>query len=325
MFKVFYYLIFFLRSFINNIPNGKIMKVIITGGAGFIGSHIADRFHEDGFKVKIIDDLSTGKRENCKKYEFVKCSITDLKKLMKEFKGADYVIHNAAKIFVTESMKKPLLYKKINEQGTFNVLKAAKENNVKKVIFASSAAVYGSTKPPLKENSKLNPLSVYAQNKIRGEKICRNFKGVETVSLRYFNVFGPRQNVKSAYAAVIPIFISSFNGKKPVTIYGDGKQTRDFIYVKNVAEANLMAAKSEKANGKVLNIASGKPMTILELARKISPKIKIVHKQYRKGDIRNSAADASFSKKILGNYEKYSFEKGLRETILFYSNLVLNK
>ena len=296
------------------------MKVAITGGAGFIGSHIADRFKEDGFKVRIIDDFSTGKMENCRKHEIVKCSITDLKKLKKSFAGCDFAIHNAAKIYVPESMEKPDVYNYVNVTGTLNVLLAAKASKIKKVVFASSAAVYGNTKPPLREESRLSPLSVYAASKIMGEEYCRLFNGyfnLDAVSLRYFNAFGPRQNIKSAYAAVVPIFISNFARKKPAVIFGDGKQTRDFIYVKNIAEANLKAIKSRKANGMVFNIASGKPISILDLAQKISPKLKIVHKPSRKGDIRHSLADVSISRKILGNYSRFSFEEGLKETAKF--------
>ena len=167
------------------------MKVIVTGGAGFIGSHIADRFYEDGFKVRIIDDLSTGNKNNCRRYELRKCSITDIESLKKAFKGADYVIHNAAKIYVAESMKNPGLYNKVNVTGTLNVLLAAREAKIKKVVFASSAAVYGASKPPLKESSSLDPLSVYAENKIKGEEYCKlfnDFLNLNAVCLRYFNV-----------------------------------------------------------------------------------------------------------------------------------------
>jgi len=296
------------------------MNVLITGGAGFIGSHIADRFLKAGYKVKVLDNLSAGKKENLPNVKFVKGDIRNLKLLLKEFKGIDYVIHNAALISVPESIEKPSLYNDVNVNGTLNVLIAAQKNKVKKVVLASSAAVYGNAKVPIKENTKLDPLSGYALNKIIGEQYFQLFNkyGLKTVVLRYFNVFGPRQNLKSAYAAAIPIFINKLLSGSKATIFGDGKQTRDFIYVKDVAEANLLAVKKKSADGKILNIASGRKISINQLVKKISNKLQSKHTKERPGDIKHSLASVKESKKILGNYQKHTLEKGLKETVEFY-------
>ncbi len=294
------------------------MKVLITGGAGFIGSHVADLFLKKGYSVKILDNLSSGNNIN-PKAEFIKGDITDLELLKKEF-NVDFVIHNAALISVPESMEKPALYNKVNVQGTLNVLTAAKENNVKKVIFASSAAVYGDNENlPLKEDAQLKPLSNYAKNKIDGEEYCKKFfdEGMNTVVLRYFNVFGPRQNLKSAYAAAVPIFISKFLSNSKAIIFGDGEQTRDFIYVKNVAMANLLAVENETANGGVFNIATGNTISVNSLIEKIGAKFEYGAK--RKGDVKHSSASVKKSL-VLGDYNRYSFEDGLKETVEFYKD-----
>jgi len=200
---------------------------------------------------------------------------------------------------------------------------AARQTKVKKVAFASSAAIYGNAKTPINEMTPLKPMSVYALNKIAGEQYCKffnDFYGLNTVVLRYFNAFGPRQNPESAYAAAVPIFIRKFLQNKKADVFGDGEQTRDFIYVKNIALANLLALKNEKANGLAMNIASGRKISINSLLKKISPDLGAVHLKSREGDIRHSLADVKLSKSILGNYEKYSFEEGLKETIEYYKN-----
>jgi nucleoside-diphosphate-sugar epimerase len=296
-------------------------SVLITGGAGFIGSHISDIFTQQGYYVRVIDNLSSGNLDNIGNADFVKGDIRDIGFVKKFMGDIDYVIHNAAAISVPESNERPELYNEINVNGMVNVLIAAKEAKVKKVVFASSAAVYGNAKVPIKENVKPEPLSIYAGNKTVGEEYLKIFKrcyGLDYVILRYFNVFGPRQNLNSAYAAVIPIFIDSFLNNKKATVFGDGKQTRDFIYVKNVALANLMAIENDEATGKTLNIASGKRISINRLIKTISPGIETVHADPRVGDIKHSSADVSLSRKVLGKYDKYSFEAGIKETIEWY-------
>ncbi|HLG23821.1 MAG TPA: NAD-dependent epimerase/dehydratase family protein [Candidatus Nanoarchaeia archaeon] len=303
------------------------MHVVITGGAGFIGSHIAGLFAGEGYKVTVFDNLSSGKKGNLShisgKINLVKGDIRNFNSLKKTFKGADYVIHNAALIYVPESFKDPFGYNDANVNGTLNVLMAARQTKVKKVAFASSAAIYGNAKTPINEMTPLKPMSVYALNKIAGEQYCKffnDFYGLNTVVLRYFNAFGPRQNPESAYAAAVPIFIRKFLQNKKADVFGDGEQTRDFIYVKNIALANLLALKNEKANGLAMNIASGRKISINSLLKKISPDLGAVHLKSREGDIRHSLADVKLSKSILGNYEKYSFEEGLKETIEYYKN-----
>ena len=241
--------------------------------------------------------------------------------LKKCFKGADYVVHNAALIYVPESFQNPLGYSEVNVNGTLNVLMAAKESKVRKVAFASSAAIYGNAKVPIGEKTPLNPMSIYALNKISGEECCKffnDFYGLNTVVLRYFNAFGPRQNLASAYAAAVPIFIRKFLNGKKATVFGDGEQTRDFIYVKNIAYANFLALKNEKSSGLAMNIASGKRISINQLLKKISTELKAAYERARQGDIKHSLADVRLSKSVIGNYEKYSFEEGLKETIEFY-------
>ncbi len=298
------------------------MKVLITGGAGFIGSHIADLFEEKGYKVTILDNLSTGSKNNLFGRKLIKGDIRNLASIKKAVKDQEYIIHHAAAISVPESMENPLLYNDVNVTGTANVLEAAKYHKVKKVVFASSAAVYGEAKVPISEDSSVLPTSVYGLTKLISEQQCAfytNAFGLNTVSLRYFNVFGPRQDPHSPYAAAIPHFINKYLNKQKAKIFGDGKQTRDFIYVKNVALANLKAIEKEKANGAMMNIASGNHITVNKLVRDISPSLKYVHAPARKGDIKHSYADISFSKRILGNYNKTPFNKALKETLEFYS------
>ena len=303
-------------------------KVVITGGAGFIGSHLAEELAENN-EVIVIDNLSTGKIENIKhlmdneKIIFKKGDIRDLDFLKKEFEGADYIFHQAAIVSVPFSTKNPFLTNEVNVSGTLNVLMAAKENSVKKVVYASSCAVYGNNPNlPLKEEMLPTPLSPYAASKLASEAYCNVFAyvyGLPTASLRYFNVYGPRQDAASPYAAVIPKFIERVRNGKPPIIYGDGKQTRDFIYVKDVVKANILAAES-KATG-VFNIASGKAISIEELAYKIieiagkNKNIKPLYEKPRPGDIKHSVADIFKAREKLGFQPNYSLEKGLNEIV----------
>ncbi|MCW3130265.1 MAG: SDR family oxidoreductase [Methanophagales archaeon] len=305
------------------------MRIVITGGAGFIGSNLAmELSKEKESEVIIVDDLSTGRVSNLEKINkninLVRGSITDLQLLKGIFKDVDYVFHQAAIPSVPRSIKDPIASNNANVNGTLNVLVAAKDCNVKKVIYASSSSVYGDTPElPKREDMVPNPLSPYAVTKLLGEYYCKVFNevyGLKTISLRYFNVYGPRQDPYSDYAAVIPRFINRVLENKPPVIYGDGEQTRDFTFVKDVVRANIQAMKSD-ANG-VYNIASGNRISINELANVIMKlmgrNLKPIHEAPREGDIRHSLGDISSAKKTLSYEPQYSVEEGLRRTIKWF-------
>jgi UDP-glucose 4-epimerase len=313
----------------------KYQKVLVTGGAGFIGSNLARELALEN-EVVILDDLSTGRMENIKdllkmeNFRFVRGSITDLELLQGCFKDIDYVFHQAAFVSVPRSIDDPVASNNININGTLNVLIAARDNNVKKVIFASSCAVYGDPEVmPVAETTQINPKSPYAVTKLACEYYCRVFTEVydlPTVSLRYFNVYGPRQSPESDYAAVIPKFINRLMNGKPPVIYGDGLQTRDFVFVKDVVRANILAAESEE-NG-VFNVGSGASTTVAELAGTIidllGRDMKPLHEAPREGDIRDSAADISKAKSI-GYEAGYSLEEGLGETVGWFKSVLETK
>ena len=310
----------------------KIMKdknVVITGGAGFIGSNLTRTLAADN-NVTVIDDLSTGNLENIKDLVdnqsilFVEGSITDLDLLTKTFKNVDYVFHEAAIPSVPRSIKDPIKSNYTNVNGTLNVLVAARDSRVEKVVYASSSSVYGDTPVlPKKEDMKPSPLSPYAVSKLVGEYYCRVFTetyALSTVSLRYFNVYGPRQDPSSEYAAVIPNFISRvLNCKSPI-VFGDGKQTRDFTFVRDVVNANTFAVKGKTCG--VFNIASGKRISINELAQlvmKITGKdIDVVYNDSRAGDIMHSLADISKAKEKFGYEPRFDLTKGLEETLKWF-------
>ena len=301
-------------------------KVVVTGGAGFIGSHLSGKLAEGDYQVIILDDLSTGKMENVElllkkdNVKLVKGSITDLPLLKEVFQGVQYVFHLAAIASVPWSIKDPQLSHEVNATGTLKVLLAAKDSGVSKVIYSSSAAVYGDTPTlPQREDMLPNPQSPYAASKLAAEYYCRVFQQVyslPTVCLRYFNIYGPRQNPDSEYATVIPKFIKMISQGQPPVIYGDGKQTRDFIFVKDAVTANILAAESEAAG--VFNISAGKSTTISELAGLITSlmgsHLAPIHKSIRPGDIMHSFADISRAE-AFGFRPEYSLEKGLAETI----------
>jgi UDP-glucose 4-epimerase len=303
----------------------KQKKVIITGGAGFIGSNIAKAVSENN-EIIIIDDLSTGKLNNMEDFinkkgvNFIEGNILDVELLERTFKGIDVVFHEAAIPSVSLSIDNPRATNEVNIKGTLNVLIAARNNGVKKVVFASSSAIYGDTSVlPVKEDIIPNLQSPYALTKLTGEYYCRLFKelyGIPTICLRYFNVYGPRQNSDSEYSAVIPSFIYSILKNHSPTIYGDGNQTRDFVFIKDVIKANIIAADS-KATG-IFNVGYGCSTTINELAQSL---IEILgsdlvpnHKKARVGEIQNSLADMTAAKSI-GFKPEYSLKEGLRETI----------
>jgi UDP-glucose 4-epimerase len=301
-------------------------KVVITGGAGFIGSNLADELVGIGHRVVIVDNLSTGKMSNIESclgngnVELIRGSITNLSLLQKAFSGAEYVFHQAALPSVPRSINAPKASNNVNINGTLNVLIAARDNGAKKVVFASSSSVYGDTPTlPKVEDMAPNPLSPYAVTKVAGEYYCSVFNKIynlKTVCLRYFNVYGPRQDPNSAYAAVIPLFFQkALSGESPV-IFGDGEQTRDFTFVKDVAQANIRAAESD-ATG-IFNLGNSERVTINQLTELIikivgNTKVKPVYKDPRPGDILHSLADNSRAKGF-GYDPQYNLEKGLKET-----------
>lgn len=304
------------------------MKIVITGGAGFIGSNLAEVLSKDNAnEVIVLDDLSTGKLANTKEMaiKFVNGSITDLELLQTIFKDVDYVLHQAAIPSVPRSINEPIASNNANITGTLNVLVAARDRNVKKVVYASSSSVYGDTpKLPKREDMTPTPLSPYAVTKLTGEHYCNVFNevyGLKTVALRYFNVYGPKQDPHSDYAAVIPKFVSRVLRDEPPLIYGDGQQTRDFTFVKDVVTANIRAMKSD-ATG-VFNIASGNRITIQELAElvmKLMDKdLGVILEEPRKGDVLHSLADVSKAKAGFGYEPGYRLETGLEETVKWFS------
>ncbi|RMF06657.1 SDR family oxidoreductase [Candidatus Woesearchaeota archaeon] len=315
-------------------PTLKGKKIIITGGAGFIGSNLARELCKDN-KVTVIDNFSTGRKENLKgiesKIRIVKGSITNLKLLRREFKGADYVLHQAALCSVPRSVKEPEKTNRVNVEGTLKVLLAARDSGVKRVVYAASSSAYGNTPTlPKHEGMKPEPLSPYAVSKLAGEHYMRAFYevyGLETISLRYFNIFGPHQDPNSQYSAVIPLFIKALlRGKKP-TIYGDGKQSRDFTYVENVVNANILACKARKTKGEVVNIACGERITLLELVRELNRElgtsIKPAFGPERAGDVKHSLADITLAKKLIGYEPVVKVKEGLKRTIEFYKKEIL--
>ncbi len=303
---------------------------LITGGAGFVGSHIAEALVKKGERVKIIDNLSTGRIENIElfidKVEFIKGDIRNFDLLKEITKNVDIIFHEAALPSVPRSIDNPIASNANNVDGTLNVLYAAKLNNVRRVIYAASSSVYGNSKMlPKVETMNPNPLSPYAVSKYAGELYCKVFYDVyklETISLRYFNVFGPRQDPDSQYSAVIPKFIKSYLAGKPPVIYGDGEQSRDFTYIDNVVQANLLAANTKETHGETVNIACGRRITINQLAdiirKEIGIDLKPIHKDARIGDVRHSLADIAFAKNLIGYEPIIDVYDGLKRTIGYF-------
>ncbi len=299
-------------------------KVIVTGGAGFIGSNLVDELSKQ-HSVTVVDDLSTGKMENIahlKNIDFILGSITDPGLLKRAFEGAECVFHLAALPSVQRSVDDPLASNAANVDGTLNVLLAARDCGVKKVIYASSSAVYGDEPTlPKREDMMPGPLSPYAVGKITGEYYARVFSelyGLRTVCLRYFNVYGPRQDPASEYSAVIPIFISRILAEKAPVIFGDGNQTRDFAFVRDVVRANILSMEKEQAEG-VFNIACGKRTSLNHLAGIIMEilglEAGLIHEKPRPGDIQDSLADISAARNELGYEPEYDLMSGLKETV----------
>lgn len=306
---------------------------LVTGGAGFIGSNLCEAILNLGCKVRCLDNLSTGKKENVEifldnlNYTFIKGDITNLDTCIEACQNVDYVLHEAAWGSVPRSIEMPLYYEKVNIGGTLNMMEAARQNGIKKFIYASSSSVYGDHPAlPKKEGQEGNVLSPYALTKKVDEeygKLYKNLYGLDTYGLRYFNVFGRRQDPEGAYAAVIPKFIKQLlNNEKPV-INGDGKQSRDFTYIENVIEANLKACKaSDKGSGEAYNIAFGGREYLIDIyyhiAKALEKNIKPDFGPDRAGDIKHSNADISKARELLGYNPDWDFEKGIAEAIGWY-------
>ncbi len=302
------------------------MKVVVTGGAGFIGSNLAEEL-SNRYEVTVIDDLATGRESNLSglDVEFERGSILDTELLARTFQGARYVFHEAALPSVQRSVEDPARSNMVNVNGTLNVLLAARDAGVKKVLFASSSSVYGDTPVlPKVETMTPAPMSPYAVTKLTDEHYCRVFTslyGLPTVALRYFNVFGPKQDPASQYAAVIPNFVTRILAGEPPVIHGDGRQTRDFTFVRDVVSANILAAESDAVG--VFNIACQKRIDLIELASAImdlvGTRVDPIHEASRPGDVRDSLADISRARDAFGYAPRYTITEGLKETIQWFA------
>jgi len=296
---------------------------LVTGGAGFIGSNIAAELVKQGEEVRVLDNLSTGRRQNIAGLEddiwFVEQDMTGLEAIRPAFEGVDYVLHQAALPSVPRSVEDPIATNQVNVNGTLNVLVAARDAGVERVVYASSSSVYGQNPDlPKHESMRPQPISPYAASKLAGETYAAAFYevyGLETVSLRYFNVFGPHQDPASQYAAVIPIFVSQMLDGKPPMIFGDGEQSRDFSYVANVVHANLCAAQAEGAAGQVFNIACGQRSTLNQLVEYLNEilgtDLEPEYTSERAGDVKHSLADISAAQEVLGYEPQIDFREGL--------------
>ena len=302
------------------------MRYLVTGGAGFIGSNTIDELVRRGHEVVALDDFSTGKAANLahvkRKIKIIENSIANLEAVREACRGVDGVIHLAAQTSVPRSVKDPIETNLVNVDGTLNVLVAARDAKVKRVVFACSCAVYGKTSDlPIRETAALAPISPYGLSKQVGEAYGRVFQelyGLEFVSLRYFNVFGPRQDPGSAYSGVLSLFNAALLAGTQPTVYGDGEQSRDFVFVENVVEANLRAAESKNAPGQAINVGTGNRYTLnqtLALLEKVSGQpARAKYAAPREGDIRDSQADISLAQETLGYRPRFGFEEGLKRT-----------
>jgi len=299
-------------------------NILITGGAGFIGSHLVSKFLTMGYQVSIIDNFLTGKRENIEDdignlQALFESDIRDYESCRVATSGVDAVLHHAALASVPKSVEDPFLTNDINLTGTLNMLQASRENGVGKFIFASSAAIYGNNPDnPKREDMIPEPMSPYAVQKLAGEYYCSQYAalfGMDIISFRYFNVYGPNQDPDSQYAAAVPIFSRAINSGKPPTVFGDGEQTRDFVFVDDVAAANAMALEADALKGNVVNIAAGTTVTVNELLRImnmiIGSDIETDFTDPRPGDIRHSQADITRAQKLLGYRPSIGLEDGL--------------
>ena len=308
-------------------------NILVTGGAGFIGSHLATRFVETGHRVRILDDFSTGTRANLEHIsngvEVHEGTLVNMSDCDRACQDIEFVFHEAAVPSVPKSIDEPEASHTANINGTFNLLMAAHRQKVRRLIYAGSSSAYGDVDVAAKhEGISPDPLSPYAVQKLTGEFYASTFWrcfGLETITIRYFNVFGPRQDPASAYAAAIPAFVTQILKGQPPTVYGDGEQTRDFTYIDNVVDANVLAMEMKQAQGEVVNAACGGHVTVNEVIRAINAllgtSVEARHVDPRAGDIRDSCADISRAREVLGYQPKVSFEEGLRRTIDYYRSL----
>lgn len=308
------------------------MRYLITGGAGFIGSHLVEHLVGAGQEVVVLDDLSGGRRENFaavrRRISFIRGSVADLNTCRRAMDGIDYVLHHAAVTSVQRSVDDPQGAHQVNATGTLNVLLAAREARVRRVVYAGSTSAYGNAATlPNSESHVARPLGPYAASKLAGEGYCLALHatyGLETVVLRYFNVYGPRQDPKSQYAAVVPRFIAAALQGEPPTIFGDGKQTRDFVYVGNVVHANLLAARAPAARvaGQVFNIGSGRSVSVNELWDRIRSLTGVPllphHAEARPGEVQDSLAAIDRAREHIGYAPVVDFDEGLRRTVAHY-------
>ncbi|MEB2286752.1 MAG: SDR family oxidoreductase [Anaerolineae bacterium] len=311
-------------------PQADNLTYLVTGGAGFIGSHLVQALVGEGRRVRVVDNFSTGKRENLAQsqdaIDLFECSITDRPALAEAMRGVDYVFHLAALASVPRSVDDPLACHEHNVTGTLNVLLAARDAGVRRVVFAGSSSAYGDVESEFKTEDMLpNPLSPYAAAKLAGEHYCQTFTtvfGLETVTVRYFNVFGPRQDPLSTYAAVIPKFVTAMLRGEPPQVEGDGLQTRDFTYIENVVHGTLLACRTPGVAGDVFNIACGSRISLLEmidllnslLGESIVPNFVAP----RPGDVRHSRAAIDKAQRLLAYEPVVSFEEGLARTLAWY-------
>jgi len=312
-------------------------NVLVTGGAGFIGSNLTEALLKEGHLVRVLDNFSTGKKENLSfdhaysSLEIIEADIRDLTACRGAVKGVECVFHQAALPSVQRSVEDPLTCNSVNVGGTLNILLAARDAGVKRLIYASSSSVYGDTPTlPKREDMPPNPLSPYALQKYVGEEYCRLFfrlYGLETISLRYFNIFGPRQDPNSIYSAVIPRFIDALIEGRPPIIFGDGEQSRDFTYIENVIHANLLAISAEQLNGEAINIACGRRTSLRQLLNILKDitgsRVSPVYHEPRKGDVKHSLADIRRAKQALNYEPKIEIETGLKRTVEYFQKLRL--
>jgi len=302
---------------------------LVTGGAGFIGSHLAEELTRRGHRVRVADSLITGKRANLdhvKGVEFLEGDLADLAFAQRAVEGIEYVLHQAAIPSVPRSVKDPIASHRANVDATVNLLVAARDAHVKRLVFAGSSSAYGNTPTlPKGEDMPSSPLSPYALQKVVGEQYLQMFTrlyGLETVSIRYFNVFGPRQDPTSAYSGVISVFATALLENRAPVIYGDGEQTRDFTYVANVVDGVLRACDAPEANGEVINVATGGRISLNQLFRTmrdvVGGTLEPEYAEVRSGDVKDSQADIAKAQRLLGYQPIVSFEDGLKRTIEWY-------